>query len=59
MTKQTKPLSERIVDAEARSGTALADANEAAERGAKATAERLYQRSQYWLDKANTLRGWN
>lgn len=54
-----KTLHERIVEAETKCGTALADANAAAERGAKATADRLYDLSQRWLDKANKLRGWN
>lgn len=54
-----KPLSERIADAEAKGSAALADANEAFDRGAKKTAEKLYDRAQRWLDKANELRGWN
>lgn len=37
----------------------LADANEANERGDKARAEKLYDKAQYWLDKANVARGWN
>lgn len=36
----------------------LADANEAAERGNHEKAERCYEKSQYWLDKANKARGW-
>ncbi len=36
----------------------LADANEAAEQGKTAKAEKLYEKSQYWLDKANAARGW-
>lgn len=52
-------LQKRILDAETKCGSALADANAAADRGAKATAEKLYEHSQRWLDKANKLRGWN
>lgn len=54
-----KTLNDRILDAEEKGNRALADANEAAERGAKKTAERLYERGQRWLGKANELRGWN
>ena len=36
----------------------LADANEQAEKGNKAKAEKLYAKAQYWLDKANVARGW-
>lgn len=50
---------EKIVEAEARCARYLGDANEAAEQGKKAKAERLYEKSQYWLDRANKLRGWN
>lgn len=35
----------------------LANANEASERGDHATAERLYAKSQYWLDRYNILAG--
>jgi hypothetical protein len=35
----------------------LADGNEAAERGDHKTAERFYQRSQFWLDRYNKLVG--
>jgi hypothetical protein len=51
--------SERIIEAETMGSRLLADANEAAERGAKKTADKLYARGQHWLDKANALRGWN
>jgi len=37
----------------------LAEANEAQEKGQKELAEKLYDKSQYWLDKANEARGWN
>jgi len=48
----------KINEAEAKGSQLLADANEAAEAGNKAKAERLYERGQKWLDKANVLRGW-
>ena len=35
----------------------LAEANEASERGDKSKAEKLYEKSQYWLDRANKLLG--
>lgn len=44
--------------AEELSSRYLADANEAAEQGKTEKAERLYEKSQYWLDKANPARGW-
>jgi hypothetical protein len=47
-----------IIAAEELGNRHLADANEAAERGKLVKAERLYQKSQYWLDRANELRGW-
>lgn len=56
VTKQ-KSLSERIAEADDRGGRLLADANEAAERGNHAKAEKLYERGQYWLDLSNKLRG--
>ena len=37
----------------------LADANQAAERSKKVQAERLYEKAQYWLDKANAAAGNN
>jgi hypothetical protein len=37
----------------------LADANEQAEKGNKDRAEKLYDKAQFWLDKANGARGWN
>lgn len=45
--------------AEAHSSHFLADANAAAERGNNDKAERLYERSQEWLDEANRQRRWN
>lgn len=55
MNKRT--VQERIVDADDRGNRYLADANEAAEKGNKAKAERLYEKGQYWLDLSNQLRG--
>jgi hypothetical protein len=55
--KPAKPLSERIADADMRGGKYLADANEAAERGDHAKAEKLYEKCQFWLDRSNKLRG--
>jgi hypothetical protein len=57
MSKATKSLRERTLDAEVRGSRYLADANEAAERGDKTTAERLYEKSQFWLDRYNRLVG--
>lgn len=56
MAEMTKE--EKIVDAEDRGSRYLGDANEASERGCKAKAEKLYDKGQYWLDRANKLRGW-
>jgi hypothetical protein len=50
-------LRARIADADARGGAYLADANEAAEQGKHAKAEKLYTKGQYWLDLSNKLRG--
>lgn len=54
-----KSQPEKIADAETRGSAYLADANEALEMGNKAKAERLYEKGQFWLDRANKLRGWN
>lgn len=37
----------------------LAKANEQAERGNQEAAEKLYEKGQFWLDRANKLRGWD
>jgi len=55
MAKRT--LAEKIADADAQGGRWLAAANEAAERGCKAQAEKLYEKGQYWMDRSNKLRG--
>jgi len=57
MASQTQQ--DKIADAEANGSRWLADANEASEAGKKDKAEKLYAKSQYWLDRANKLRGWN
>jgi hypothetical protein len=48
---------QRAIDAEVRGSQYLADANQAAERGDKAKAEKLYDKAQYWLDRYNKLMG--
>ncbi|WP_189375209.1 hypothetical protein [Mesorhizobium sp. M4A.F.Ca.ET.020.02.1.1] len=53
-----KTLKEKIADAEDRGNRYLADANEAAEQGNMAKANKLYDKGQYWLDRANALQGW-
>jgi hypothetical protein len=48
---------ERAEAAYLKASTHLANANEAAERGNKAKADRLYDKAQYWLDRANAAAG--
>jgi hypothetical protein len=48
---------ERMMNAEYRGSRYLADANEAAERGDKAKADKLYEKGQFWLDRYNKLAG--
>jgi hypothetical protein len=55
MTSKAKSLSELIAEADAKGNDLLARANEAAERGASKTAEKLYARGQFWLDRSNQL----
>jgi hypothetical protein len=50
-----KSLHERWIDAEARGCKYLADANEAQESGKRELAEKLYDKGQFWLDRANQL----
>ena len=52
-----KTLNEKIAHADEMGSRWLAAANEAAERGQHEKAERLYQKSQFWLDRANKLLG--
>lgn len=53
----SKPKHERLLIAETRGNSYLADANLAAERGDMLKAERLYAKGQVWLDRANSLAG--
>jgi hypothetical protein len=46
-----KTKRERAIEAEDRAGRFLANANEAAERGDQAEADKLYEKSQFWLDR--------
>ncbi len=57
--RPTKPLNERIADADARGSSWLAKANELAEAGKKEQAQRCYDKGQFWLDRSNKLRGNN
>lgn len=57
MAKTTKSIRERALDAETRASAYLADANEAIERGQSDKAEKLYAKSQFWLDRMNLLNG--
>jgi len=50
---------EKIVDAEDKANKWLGNANEAGERGDRAKEEKCLSKCQYWLDRANKLRGWN
>lgn len=52
---QVRPLKDRIIEAEVKCSQALADANVAREDGNTMKADRLYARSQRWLDKFNRL----
>ena len=54
----TKTKFEINLDYEERAGKWLADGRAAEEAGKTAKAERCYEKSQYWLDKANKVRGW-
>lgn len=53
-----KSTNEKILDYETRCDMWLADGNEANERGDKVKAEFCYDKSQFWLDRANKARGW-
>lgn len=52
-----KTIQERKIEAEQRCGRYLADANEASERGQTEKAEKLFAKSQFWLDRMNLLSG--
>jgi hypothetical protein len=55
MTKKT--LEQKIIDAHEMASKWLADGNEASEKGNHAKAERCYEKSQFWLDRAHKLEG--
>ncbi len=57
MTTVGKSLSDRTLDADILASRNLGNANEAAERGDHAKAERLYEKAQFWLDRYNKLAG--
>ena len=57
MTKPRKTVRERAIEAEVRASQYLADANEALEAGRKEKAEKLFAKSQFWLDRMNLLSG--
>ena len=59
MAAPKRPLRERIIEADQRSAHWLAEGNLAAERGDLEAAERYYEKSQFWLDRLNTLEGNN
>lgn len=46
-----------ILEADVEGSRYLANANEAAEAGNQAKADRLYAKSQFWLDRYNKLAG--
>jgi hypothetical protein len=54
---KTAPKKLDVHEMEARCGKWLADANLEAEKGNKVKAEKLYDKAQYWLDRANKARG--
>lgn len=56
MTKAPKiSLKDRILHADTMASRYLGDANEASESGAHKTAQILYDKSQFWLDRYNLL----
>lgn len=52
-----KTTHEKMIEAEVKGSAYLADANKAAEEGKAEKAERLYEKSQFWLDRYNKLAG--
>ena len=50
-------LSAKIASADAIGNSWLARANDAAEKGDQATADKFYAKHQFWLDRSNKLRG--
>lgn len=53
----TRPLADRMLDADVRASRWLADANEARERGDNKYAAECDAKSQHWLDRFNLLSG--
>jgi hypothetical protein len=56
-TQMAKTKHDKMIEADERGSRYLADANEAAERGNQAKADKLYEKGQYWLDRYNRLAG--
>jgi hypothetical protein len=57
MAKKTKAQLQRaLLDAEERCGRWLADGNEHREAGRKFKADQCYEKSQFWLDRANKIK---
>lgn len=54
---QTADYANKVAEADMKGSDYLARANEAAERGEKEKAERLYAKGQVWLDRYNKLTG--
>jgi len=52
-----RPLADRVAHAEAMAARYLGNYNEELEAGRSKGAEKMLAKSQYWLDRANTLRG--
>jgi uncharacterized protein HemY len=52
-----KSIEERLRDADERASMYLADANAAQEWGEEDKANRLFEKSQFWLDRYNKLAG--
>jgi hypothetical protein len=48
---------EKMIEAEQRGSHWLAEGNAAAERGNHGRAEKLFAKSQFWLDRYNKLAG--
>lgn len=58
MNPKAKTVEERISHAEMMSARYLGNYNEDMEAGRTVRAEKMLAKSQYWLDRANDLRGW-
>ena len=55
--RSKRPLAEQIAHAEAMASRYLGNYNEELEAGRPKGAEKMLAKSQYWLDRANDLRG--